>query len=123
MQLGIYVRKQPDLSLINKSLSFFKEEDPFFATETELKGIEMPINDLACINFYRLSHYREKILFLNEEDFNKRAGFTIAQKIVLVKKQNLVKLDKNLIKDTQILLLDKENIRKAKNAELQSVLR
>lgn len=123
MQLGIYVRKQPDLSIVNKVVSFFKEDEIFFAVETELKDIELPMNDMACINFYHLAYYKEKILFLDEEDFNKRAGFSIGQKIVLVKKQNLVKLDKNLTKDTQVFILDKENIRKAKNAELQSVLR
>lgn len=124
MQLAIYIGHNTDTKLLNKINDFYSDDECFLVTNEQPTDKDLQVKEFAVINFYHVYHYTGKIVFLSYEDFNKRASGLIAKKIVVTTKKDMVKLDKSLMKNVDVLILDNNNtIRKAKNAELQSVLR
>jgi hypothetical protein len=124
MQLAIYVSDDTDLTLLDTISDLYQEHMPFLVLDSQCSNQKIPNTKYACINFYHLSYYQEKIIFLNHKDFNKRSSDLICEKTVVVEKENLIKLEKSLMNNVNVLIKDNnKKIRKAKNAEIQSVLR
>lgn len=126
MQTGIYVGNQTQLDILEEAINATKdtESDIFMFTDDILaRGI--PILDLACINMAHMTHYYEKILFLNHKDFNDKAKKLNGIIGVICEKENLIRLDSELIKTKNVSILVKDNngLREVKNAELQSITR
>jgi len=124
MQLAIYVSDDTDLTLLDTISDLYQEHMLFLVLDSQCSNQKIPNTEYACINFYHLSYYQEKIIFLNHKDFNKRSSDLICEKTVVVEKENLIKLEKSLMNNVNVLIKDNnKKIRKAKNAEIQSVLR
>jgi len=124
MQLAIYVSDDTDLTLLDTISDLYQEHMLFLVLDSQCSNQKIPNTEYACINFYHLSYYQEKIIFLNHKDFNKRSSDLICEKTVVVEKENLIKLEKSLMNNVNVLIKDNnKKIREAKNAEIQSVLR
>jgi len=124
MQLAIYVSDDTDLTLLDTISDLYQEHMLFLVLDSQCNNQKIPNTEYACINFYHLSYYQEKIIFLNHKDFNKRSSDLICEKTVVVEKENLIKLEKSLMNNVNVLIKDNnKKIREAKNAEIQSVLR
>jgi hypothetical protein len=123
MQLAIYVSDDTDVTLVDTIADLYRDYMPFLAIDSQCKNHKIPKTKYACINFYHMSYYQEKIIFLNHKDFNKRSADLICEKTVVINKENLIQLDKSLMNNVNVLIKDNNKIRKAKNAEIQSVLR
>lgn len=123
MQLAIYVSNNTDLTLIDTVLDFYHDDMPFLVLDSQCPNQKIPNAEYACVNFYHMSYYKEKIIFLDHNDFNRRSSGLICKKTVVVEKENLIKLEKSLMDNVDVLIKNNKKIRKAKNAEIQSVLR
>lgn len=124
MQLAIYISDNTDITLIDNIVKLYEDDMPFLTLDSQCQNHKLSITEFCCINFAHLSYYKDKIVFLNHENFNKRAGDLICKKIVVTSKENLIKLDKTLMNDVDVFICDSsKKIRKAKNAEIKSVLR
>lgn len=126
MQIGIYVDNQTSLENLEEAVNLMKteQEDIFLFTDDQLFQA-IPMSELACINFSHILHYYGKILFMNPKDFNKKSRNLHGIIAVISKKEDLLKLDAELIKTkkAQVIIKDKKGLREAKNAELQQLTR
>lgn len=129
MLTSIYVNSQTSeqtLKTLESVLGFLGLDDEnYFMVFDEISMPKLP-SSLALIHFNNiLKRHDTRILFLNIEDFNKKAKYTQATKILYVRKEEIINIDTTLIKDdTQIIVADKQKqLRYIKNAELQSILR
>ena len=121
MQIGIYVGNKTNLDNLADVIRLMKSdnEDIFMFTDDILVR-PLPIGELACSNVCHIIHYYKKIVFLYHQDFNTKSKELNGIIGVVCNKEDLPKLDKNLVKakKASVIIKDKKGLREAKNAEL-----
>jgi len=127
MATGIIIGRHTKPSEISRAIAHLQEneQDLFFVLDEIPTEYRLQTEKYACVMLYNILYgFDGKVVFVNAEDFNSCAPSIKQNKMVLiVEKNKLATLKPELIKNTEIFISHKEKIRKAKNAELQSLLR
>jgi hypothetical protein len=127
MKIAIFINNLIDLGVLEAVKKYYKKQDPqasIFLSNLHIMQTE--VQDIAIVNHYHLrwNHNDGIILFLNVEDALKNAQNYPSAKQLLITKEELRLLTKDILESCDILIRSKTNqIRKAKNAELQSIIR
>lgn len=123
-QIGIYVSDNTDIAYIDDCLLAIQDieyVEKFFISDGLLNS-EI-YNYMTTINIYNAYHFNGIVLFLNKDDFNKKSSSFFCEKILVTTRDELIHVNKDLIKHTEIYIRENDKIRKIKNAELQPILR
>lgn len=118
MKTAIYICDTTNINQINKAIELYNDTDIFMALEGQCRDKSLPIGNFAAINFYHLYYAQDlQLMFLDYKDYNNKADSIKCPKILVVEKSDLMKVNK--LKDTSVIISEKNKLRKAKNAELQ----
>jgi len=122
MTTAVYTTRKTDLQKIPNILKELEINEDYFLVTNDLISEEM---DIPCINFYHIiNETKRTLLFTNYEDYNDGAYFFLGPKMLLIDKKDIIHIDSNMFQsNTQVFVIDNKKIRKAKNAELQPILR
>lgn len=125
MSICVAIGKNTKESEITRALEYYDNEDIFFALDEIPTNYRIQTEKYACVMFNHIVYsFDGRVVFLNHNDYNAISHITQKQKKTLfVDKEKLKEVNGSLIKNTEVLLCNKNNIRKAKNAELQSLFR
>jgi hypothetical protein len=128
MKVAVFVDNIVDETILSSIKSFFLKQDPYSSVFlSNLHVIQSTVKDTAIINRYHLkwNHKDGIMLFLNVQDATENfRNYPMCEKQILLTKEELKNLTKDLIDNCKILIRQKNNqIRKARNAELQSIIR
>jgi hypothetical protein len=121
--IAIYLNEQIQNNQLQNIKNYYLEKDyadQIFTCGYENKNVDL--TQFANIATYNLNFFDGIILFLKVEDLEDHS-YIKCHKHLLVEKKDLPKIDKKHMQDVSIFILDKNKIRGAKNAELQSVFR
>jgi predicted RNase H-related nuclease YkuK (DUF458 family) len=128
MKIAVFVDNFIETNILENIKKFFLKQDPhknIFVSN--LHAMQNQVKDTAVVNRYHLkwNNANGSIMFLTIEDASKYSkDYPMCEKYVLLEKENLKNITKELIENCTVLILSKNNnIRKAKNAELQSNVR
>lgn len=127
MKIAVFINNLIDHGVLEAVKKYYKKQDPQASIFlSNLHVMQTEVRDMAIVNHYHLrwNHNDGIILFLNAEDALKNAQNYPSEKQLLITKEELKLLTKDIVESCDILIRSKTNqIRKAKNAELQSIIR
>lgn len=121
--IAIYLNRQIQNSQLQHIKNHYLEKDytdQIFTCGYENENVDL--SQFANMGEYHLNFFDGIILFLSPEDLADHSHIKCL-KHLLIEKKDLPKIDKKYMQDVSIFILDKNKIRGAKNAELQSVFR
>jgi hypothetical protein len=123
--VALYVKRNTDLKNLDKVLNFYKDNgNPtvFMAIDGQNKNPQIDQRKFAVINVYHIKFFDGYVLFFDPQDLADNIGMPYKKQLV-VSKEGIPKLDKDYIKNTELLIDQGAKIRRAKNAEIKSILR
>ena len=122
MSIAVYTTHNTELSKIENTIDSLNLEKSYFLA---YNNFIPQITNKACINFYHtINQVQHPVLFLNHLDFNEGSHYFSGRKILVISKSDIINVDKNVVDNTTEVFFEENNkIRKAKNAELQSIFR
>ena len=122
MSIAVYTTHNTELSKIENIMDSLNLEKSYFLA---YNNFIPQITNKACINFYHIiNQVQHHVLFLNHLDFNEGSHYFSGRKILVISKSDIINVDKNVVDNTTEVFFEENNkIRKAKNAELQSIFR
>jgi len=118
----IYISKNSEKN-VQQVIDHLKDRNIFFTIDDAYLP-QIDFSKYAIVNFYNImKEFDNELIFIGKEDYNLRAeNVKQIRKKLFIEKENLPKI--TLIENTEVFILDKTSkIRKAKNAELQSIFR
>lgn len=125
--VAVFIDNFIDQNILEAVKKYFKKQDPQTSIFlSNLHVMQTEVHDIAVINHYHLKWNNNDgvILFLTAQDALKNVNNYSCEKQLLITKEELKSLTKEIIDNCQVLIRSKTNqIRKAKNAELQSIVR
>ena len=123
MDTCIVIGKGTTQQDLDRSLELYPKS--FLAIDTQpTNQINLKSTRYASVSLHRIIFgFKGAVVFLNARDFNSSSHLLkIQHKVLILNKEDIPKVNRD-IKNTEIFIRTKTNIRKAKNAELQSILR
>lgn len=125
MKTAVYLSYDQTIENLDKIVEVLEEdiEDLFLVNDSIETKIEN--TQFAVINIHHIFFAHDvRTIFLTPDSFNLRSADLAGPSVVVVNKEELWNIQPDLIKDNTVVLIKKaDTIRKAKNAELQSVFR
>lgn len=118
----IYISKNSENN-VQQVIDHLKDRNLFFTIDDAYLP-KIDFSKYAIVNFYNImKEFDNELIFIGKEDYNLRAeNVKQIRKKLFIEKENLPKI--TVIENTEVFILDKTSkIRKAKNAELQSIFR
>jgi len=111
-----------------QAINQYEHKNIFLALDTPHtnQSFDLKPDLFGAVSLYNASYCQNnQIVFLNSRDYNSSSRNIKLQNIVLIiDKEELVRISAPISKDTTVLMRTKQGeLRKAKNAELQSILR
>lgn len=127
MATGIIIGKHTKPIEISRTIAYLQEDekDIFFVLDEIPHEYRLQTEKYACVMLYNVLYgFDGEIMFANPDDFNSCARTIKNNKIsVIVDKDKLATLKPEFLRESQVLIYHNDKIRKAKNAELQPLLR
>lgn len=125
MSICLVVGKNTKASEISRVVEYYQGESVFFAIDEIPQEFRIQTEKYACVMLNQIIYsFDGNVVFLNHKDYNSISHLIHKQKKTLfVDKEQLGEVNSSLVKNTDFFLCHKNIIRKAKNAELQSILR
>lgn len=125
MKTAVYLGHNETIENLESIAEALEEdiEDLFLVNDSIETDIEN--TSLALINIHHIFFAQDvRTIFLTPDSFNLRSADLAGPNVIVVSKEELWNIQPDLIKDNTVVLIKKANtIRKAKNAELQSMFR
>jgi len=126
MSACIIVSSNTSRENLQKILNFYDDESVLLAMNSVFPNYPIDSSKYACFNILSImAQFRGKIVFGNHLDFNESSKLFVNgyhAKVLFLDKKDLLEIKED-IRNTEIFFYDKNQIRKAKNAELQPILR
>lgn len=128
MKIAVFIDNVIDANLLDSIKKYFVKKDILSSVFlSNLHVMQHSVKDTAVINRYHLrwNNVGGSILFVDINDAVAYAqDYKTSDKYLLIAKEDLKNLTQDIITNCEILIKGKNNqIRKAKNAELQSNVR
>ena len=127
MKIAVFIDNFIHQDMLDSIKKYFLKENPYSSVFiANLHALQVPLKDIAIVNQYHLKWNNSNgvILFLNINDALANVKNFQCEKQLLISKEEIGLLTKDILDNCKILIRNKTNqIRKAKNAELQSIIR
>lgn len=128
MKIAVFIDNFIDANLLENIKKYFVKQNVLSSVFlSNLHVMQHSVKDTAVINRYHLrwNNVGGSVLFINMNDAATYAkDYNVSDKYLLISKEDLKNLTQDIITNCKILIKGKNNqIRKAKNAELQSNVR